>query len=250
MNANQPDQKIIEKLQKLLALSASSNEHEAGLALCKAEALMREHHMSVADVALNGSGAHVHSEEVSGLTKSTQKWETNLGAVIAWTFGGKAIYCVRPGTGWSLTFIAGRTDLAIIVDLYERLRDTVKRMSKDYASRTASPAGGPMKQRFLGSYRLGMVRTIQERLTRVKENTTPSDQATNAYGLTGKELLVVKDRAIAQHLAQLFPNLRTRHGRSSRVVGSAYQQGRDDGHAVSLHRAVDTDDGPMAIDHR
>jgi hypothetical protein len=62
------DQKIIEKLQKLLALAASDNEHEAGLAMSKAEALMREHNLSVADVALNGSGAYVQSEEVTGLT--------------------------------------------------------------------------------------------------------------------------------------------------------------------------------------
>ncbi|MDD3816412.1 MAG: DUF2786 domain-containing protein, partial [Desulfocapsaceae bacterium] len=50
------DQKIINKLQKLLSLSASDNENEAALAMKKAEGLMREHNLSVADVALDGSG--------------------------------------------------------------------------------------------------------------------------------------------------------------------------------------------------
>jgi hypothetical protein len=66
------DQKIIDKLQKLLALSASDNENEATLAMKKAEELMREHNLSVADVAIDGSGAHAGSAEVDGSTKTSQ----------------------------------------------------------------------------------------------------------------------------------------------------------------------------------
>ena len=241
------DQKIIEKLQKLLALAASDTEHEAGLAMSKAEALMREHNLSVADVALNGSGADVQSEEVTGLTKAVQKWEAQLGSQIAWAFNGKVIRCTSPENAWYLTFIAGRTDLAIIVDLFDRLRDAVKRMSSAYVSRNYFPGYRIKRHYFLNSYRLGMVQTIQERLARLKENTTPNDTTKNTYGLTGKELMVVKDKAIDQRVSQLFPNTRTVHSRPSRVVTSAYQQGQDDGHNVSLHRSVDGSNGPAAI---
>ncbi len=242
------DTKIIEKLQKLLALAASDYEHEAGLAMSKAESLMREHNLSVADVALNGSGAYVQSEEVTGLTKAVQKWEAQLGSQIAWAFNGKAIRCTSPENGWYLTIVAGRTDLTIIVDLFERLRDAVNRLSKAYVSRNYSPGYRIKRHYFLNSYRLGMVRTIQVRLARLKENTTPNDSTKNAYGLTGKELMVVKDKAIDQRVNQLFPNTKTINYRSYRVVSSAFQQGQSDGHNVSLHRSVCGSNGPVAID--
>ena len=248
MNEKKMDQRIIEKLQKLLALAASDNEHEAGLAMSKAEALMREHNLSVADVAINGSGAYVQSEEVNGLTKAVQKWEARLGSQIAWAFNGKSIRCTSPENGWYLTFVAGRTDLEIIVDLFERLRETVKRMSKAYVSRHYSPHFRIKRQYFLNSYRLGMVKTIQERLARLKENTTPDDTTKNAYGLTGRELMVVKDKAIEQRVDQLFPHTRTINYRSTRVVSTAYEQGQSDGHTVSLHRSVDGSNGPVSID--
>ena len=201
MSETTMDQKIIEKLQKLLALAASDNEHEAGLAMSKAEALMREHNLSVADVALNGSGAYVQSEEVTGLTKAVQKWEAQLGSQITWAFNGKAIRCTSPENGWYLTIVAGRTDLAIIVDLFERLRDTVKRMSKQYVLRNYFPGSRIKKQYSLNSYRFGMVQTIQNRLVKLKDNTARNDTTKNAYGLTGKELMVVKDKAVDQRIS-------------------------------------------------
>lgn len=59
----------IKRVQKCLALSTSSNEHEAATALRQARALMREHHIGEADVqaayatearAASGSNPHFH----------------------------------------------------------------------------------------------------------------------------------------------------------------------------------------------
>ena len=41
---------IIEKIQKLLALANSSNEHEAALAAAHAQRLLSEHNLAMADV--------------------------------------------------------------------------------------------------------------------------------------------------------------------------------------------------------
>lgn len=53
------NERIIEKLQKLLALAGSDNEHEAAQAMSKAETLRREHNLFVVDVAQNGSWATI-----------------------------------------------------------------------------------------------------------------------------------------------------------------------------------------------
>lgn len=230
------DQKIIDKLQKLLALSASDNENEATLAMKKAEELMREHNLSVADVAIDGSGAHVGSAEVDGSTKTSQVWELDLGSSIARTFNGRAIR-KRNSNGWSFTFVAGKTDLTIIVDLFERLRSTIKRMSDAYV-RSAKEFTSVHGKTLHNSYRLGIVRTIHERLVCLKQNTAPTDNR-NACGMTGTELMVIKDKAVDQRVSRLFPRVKTIPSRvNSSVDGNAYQQGRTDGNHVSLHRSV------------
>ena len=230
------DQKIITKLQKLLALSASDNENEAALAMTKAEELMREHNLSVADVALDGSGAHVGSVEVEGLTKTSQSWEISLGSSIAKAFNGRAIR-TRNSNGWNFTFVAGQTDLTIITDLFERLRPTIKRMSQAYVIRVKDFTKVHGKS-LHNSYRLGMIKTISQRLERLKQNTAPTDSR-NAFGMTGTALMVIKDKAVDQRVNRLFPRVRTTMSRASRVDGNAYQQGMTDGNNISLHRSVD-----------
>ena len=250
MEDNKMDQKIIEKLQKLLALSASDNEHEAALAMSKAEALMREHNLSVADVAINGSGADVESKEVYGLTKAYQSWEGQLGCAIAKAFDGHAVRN-RYYDSWKLTFVAGVTDLSIIIDLFERLRQTIGRMSREYTKKNYSAdVFYGSRETFKKSYRMGLLNTIFNRLKKFKENTAPDDIARNSCGLTGKELMIVKDKAVSEKLHLMFPNLKHgRKGRSTRINITAYQQGQTDGHNVSLHRSVSGSDGPFAISH-
>jgi hypothetical protein len=229
------DQKIIAKLQKLLALSASDNENEATLAMKKAEELMREHNLSVADVALDGSGAHVSSAEVDGSTKTSQTWEVFLGSTIAKTFNGRAIR-TRDTHGWAFTFVAGKTDLEIIVDLFERLRSSIRRMSDAYV-RSAKEFTSVHGKTLHNSYRLGVLKTITKRLELLKKNTAPT-QERNAFGMTGMELMVVKDKAVDQRVNRLFPLIKTMSRISGRLEGDAYRQGQADGHNISLHRSV------------
>jgi len=239
------DQKIIDKLQKLLALSASDNENEATLAMTKAEELMREHNLSVADVALDGSGAHVGSAEVHGLTKSSQTWEVFLGGTIAKTFNGRAIRS-KNSNGWAFTFVAGKTDLELIVDLFERLRSSIKRMSDAYV-RSARNTTRVHGKTLHNSYRMGVFETITRRLESLKKNTAPT-QERNTFGITGTELMVIKDKAVDQRVSRLFPHVKTSTRAASMVEGNAYRQGQADGHNVSLHRSVNGDSSvPIGI---
>ncbi len=229
------DERIIRKLKKLLALSASDNENEATLAMIKAEEIMRKHNLSTVDVAMDGSGAYVQSKDIQGLTKRVQKWERALGISIANIFWGKAITIRFPGKGWKMTFVAGKTDLEIITDLYERLRRTIKRMSGEYVRNNPDPFISP--RTLHNSYRIGMLITISERLQKLKENTQPSNTK-NSYGITGKELMVVKDKAVEQRVKQMFPDLKMVSTRFSSVDAAAFEKGKIDGKTVNLNKSV------------
>lgn len=246
--ANQIDQKIMDKLHKLLALATSDNEHEAKLAMDKAKEIMREHKVSTIDVAIDGSGAYVSQKEVEGLTKTSQTWEANLGSSIARIFDGRAIRTRGSYSGWKLTFVAGRTDLEIIVDLYERTRKTIRDMSAKYVNMHKDDWNAAPVKTMHNSYRHGMVGTVVNRLKAMRQATATDDTAKNSSGVTGRELMIVKGRAVSQRVENLFPHLRTTTSRRSSVDGTAYRQGQADGHNVSLHRSVHGGgSGPIGI---
>ena len=232
------NQKIKEKLQKLLALAASNNEHEATLAMEKAQTLMKEYNLSVLDVADDGSGAAVENEHVWGLTKSRQRWESRLSATVAAAFDGRAVFNLTDN-GWYVTFIASRTDIAFIVDLFERLRQAVRRMSDAYVKHERSMRPWLAAKTLHNSYRQGLVRTINQRLQTLKENTRPDAVKTNHYGLTGMDLVVVKSQAVDQRVTELFGATKKDRRTKLTVYSHAYHQGQEDGNSVSLHRSID-----------
>ncbi len=237
-NAMPVDQKILDKLQKLLALSASENGNEAALALKKAQTIMNEHNLTVFDVAEDGASAEICDKRVWGSTKNCQKWEASLGNEIARAFDGRAIIS-STNDGWYLTFIASKTEAAIIVDLFERLRITIRRMSKAYVEQHKPDAPWPAPITIHNSYRIGIITTIRKRLRTLRENTRPDARVANQFGLTGTDLVVIKNQAVDERTQKLFGRgIHREKDARPRVYSNAYTQGKKDGDRINLHRSV------------
>lgn len=84
---------VLEKIKKCLALSASSNEHEAETAMRQARALMEKHGIDDADVLAAGAGEH---KTTSSVQSTPPNWETMLANYVARGFGCKLIF----SPGW------------------------------------------------------------------------------------------------------------------------------------------------------
>lgn len=89
-------EKIIDKIKKCLALSASSNEHEAAAALRQARKLMEAHNIS--DVEMLAAGASAHRQR-AGAQTSPPNWEALLADRIADAFGCQVIFSSGMRTG-------------------------------------------------------------------------------------------------------------------------------------------------------
>lgn len=74
--------KVMEKIRKLLALAGSSNENEAKQALLKARKLMAENKLSQADIDLDEQTV-MHIDTGVTCTKMTNPWAATLCAVVA-----------------------------------------------------------------------------------------------------------------------------------------------------------------------
>lgn len=87
--------KIIAKIRKCLALSASSNEHEAAAALRQARKLMDAH--GVSDLDVDAAAAN-ESKAKAGAMRTPPMWEAALASRIADAFGCSSVF---HSGGWS-----------------------------------------------------------------------------------------------------------------------------------------------------
>ncbi|MDR2188935.1 MAG: DUF2786 domain-containing protein [Azonexus sp.] len=81
--------KIIDKIRKCLALSASSNQHEAAAALRQAQKLMEMHH--IGDLDIEAAEASERRAK-SSATAKPPIWENSLAAHIADAFGCRLLF--------------------------------------------------------------------------------------------------------------------------------------------------------------
>lgn len=86
------NEKIINKIKKCLALSASSNEHEAATALRQAQKLMEEYGVTESDVL----AAEVNERKTkAGAKRKPAQWESNLAVITGKAFGCETLFNQR-----------------------------------------------------------------------------------------------------------------------------------------------------------
>jgi len=116
--------KMIERVRKLLALSQSTNQHEAELAAERASKLMEEYQIQFADLELNQirTGAEPIVEEhfqVDGL-KMKLHWVGQVGYACALLYDGTIL--VHSGLwGTSFTFVGFKSDIPMMKTLFTHL---------------------------------------------------------------------------------------------------------------------------------
>jgi ElaB/YqjD/DUF883 family membrane-anchored ribosome-binding protein len=98
-------QKLAEKVEKLLALSQSSNEHEAAAAAARVQDLLQKYNLEIADIeALRGekvehSSIHLVRVPFVGMNgkawNQRTTWEVNLATVIATNFFCRVVFSQR-----------------------------------------------------------------------------------------------------------------------------------------------------------
>lgn len=144
MTDNQHDEskleRIIRKIKRCLALSKSSNENEAAIAMRQAQALMREHRLSEADVQMSDVG-----EVESSHSRPTRRplWDQHLSSMVAKVFGCKSLryqhWCeVKQRRVERATFVGVTPTQHIALYAYESLLIKVTIARKEYAASVRS----------------------------------------------------------------------------------------------------------------
>lgn len=202
---------IIHKIRKLLALSTSSNPHEAARALEKAVALMGQHGLSETDVEIARASAGAAVKRVS-------IWRGYIANAVAWCNG---VMAVKDYEGWS--FCGDEIGVEVSAAMYEYCEKTIMRITRNTVRKNA-------KAKYRESFRLGMATEISRRL---------HDYAAKSSWRGDRE------SRIGRVKAAMARDLEFVEGKRKALKGQAFGRGRVAGARVGLSKQV-YDDEPKA----
>lgn len=175
----QINEKIVEKLRKVLALTTSPMEGEAQAAASKLEELLTLYNLSMADLEMKGKieKADVH-ENGHDLGKAAFTWKLNLAEGIASFY-----YCHPIVNRYAKTvkFIGRKDNVESLKMLYGWLIDQIKRISGDERKAYIKNVGEHIDPlRWQVNFGIGAVSRLQERLKEKAKRDREANQAITA----------------------------------------------------------------------
>lgn len=215
---------IINKIKKCLALSASSNEHEAEIALRQARALMEKHGIEDADVlAANAS----EQSAKAGACSTPANWETVLANKISSAFGCSLVFKSNYYSGGSWAFIGCGSSPEIAAYAFQVLLRQCKRQRSEHIKAKLKRCKTSTKTRRADLFCEGWVQSVAGKIS--------------AFAGTDNQTT-----AIDAYMAKNYPtlgNLKSRDRNDGRNLRDYehddFIMGKQSGRNAELNRGVD-----------
>jgi hypothetical protein len=218
-----PQDKVVERIARLLALAESPNRHEAEAAMTAAQRLMLKYNLDAASATRTRAYNFVHLGRPTG---RVLEHERLVAMILGKHFFVEAIWIpvYRPleGKRGSVLEICGtRSNLAIAEYVHSFLHQTAERLWREHRQ-----SRGIASNRERRSYLAGVMTGFADKLRR------------QAAKSRGEGLVWVGDGQLARYFRQRHPHVRhVRHAVHRRT--DAWAHGREAGRAIVLHRPVE-----------
>jgi len=216
---------IIEKIRKLLALAANNSSiEESASAASKAQAMLLEHHLSMAEIDLKEKPEEIQKHDLNiGGNKRTIVWRQALHHRIAQAHFCKTIF--YPGTT-KKTIVGKPTHIQIVQYLYDYLSKEIERQYKGWVERECF-----LSKPNFRSYALGAVAGIHGKFMEQRKATE------NTVGQACTALVVAEDKEVSVAFRQYFPHT-TKVARTRIGNAEAYHAGRVAGGNMNIPQGV------------
>ena len=218
------DMKIAEKVQKLLALTESSNEHEAALAAEKAHALLAEHNLSMAQV----ESATTNKQDTIGHSTATSKlgarWVRSV-----WQATARLYFCeymFSSGNHKTHHYVIGsEANTATTCQMAEFFTQTVVKMSKGYSGSSQS------------SFRTGCALRLVGRLNAMRGLAQKQQDVATSCGTTLPVLYEQTKKKLDEYISETWGKTKAVPSKNFSIADSkAYASGRDAANTIGLNK--------------
>lgn len=217
---------LLAKVQKLMALAESANEHEAALAAAKAQSLIEQYNIEQHELETSGRKA----AEPIGLQRidwpdrdNIDRWEKELVQTVA-----RNMFCDVLWTPLHVMFIGRPTDVLVVEYTWAHLREKIVSLVRGRLreAKYRGEVSNPKKWR--RDWLLGAVDGIREKMIaqhRQMQQDNPNSSA----------LVVVRDAEIKTFISQTFSRVRIDNAPRIQLQAGAYHDGRQHGTQLDIN---------------
>lgn len=242
MNANISDQ-LIDKIAKLLRLSASPNQHEAELALSKAKQLAVENDIDLASVSTDTNAKETYAQDTIHFGGRTPITGNFVCWIINEHFNTRIIHSGSRNMGKRIHFVGKTKDIQISIYVFHFLSQTFMSLWHKYHKDTGCPT------RSRGSYFYGLYQGLDEKLKEAQaqaeankfsqlaqeKGALKANDIANAYAL----MVISNKEKLQEAVAEFYPNLcKGAKVRINLYNDDALEQGREDGKKIEIKPAI------------
>jgi len=219
---------IILKIQKLLALSKSSNENEAQNAMMMAQKFLVKYKLSIRDIEQYKNEFVKVNENRTGIKFRGSNWKSNLSQVIADNFGCYLFY--RTGRTHEICFYGKEEDVIIARIMLEYAIKCINSNGDKLVKKLKQDKRRKHFDGIKNDYALGFVRGLSERF----EEQTQSNKEW--------ALVLVKDQVVIDRYNEFssnFGKVQTDVSFKKHLV--AFKLGRVDGKAFDISNKIENE---------
>lgn len=244
MDTTTKEEKILDRIKKLLELGSSTNEHEAKLAIEKASSMMKEHYISEAllnkektkEITINYSDYY--------LPDRGAPWSRDLFSGIVKAFHCKVIYCTmflkddKRGRYYGRYFgtEGDRTTVKLIMQFATTSVFSIMEKEKELFKSMRKATQVPFRS-YMNSFQKGISTGMRETLNAIARQNyldkNPSSSTPSSYGL----VLIKTEVKIERAFKELYPNT-AKLSSTSTSSTSGYSAGKEEGLKVGFNRQV------------
>ena len=231
------DMKIVDKIQKLLALTESSNEHEAALAAEKAHELLAEHNLSMAQVESAGKKEKLNDQvgHTSATSKLGARWVRNLWQATARLYFCEYLYSSGNHRTYH-TVIGSEANTTTACHMAEFFTKSVVKMSKGSDSQ--------------GSFRTGCALRLVTRLNEMRK--LAQEQPVTASNKSNLPALYEQTKEqLDNYISDTWKDVKTLPSKEFSIADSnAYSAGRKAANSIGLNtQTTGTTNNEKALTH-
>ncbi len=246
--------KLLDKVQKLLALATSSNEHEALLAMEKVRELYAKYNFEQVESSQSQNFAHI------AISTGKKRIETHQDRILSILVGHffvevltSSLFDAKTGDHFKMIEIIGARENALMA---EYVYYFLLQQSEFWVGETMRTSGQKLSRVDRKSLKLGLLEGFAEKLTAAETSasesmsarqesafSSPSDRSdpslSRSLSLVGAALAHFRrNAALKDYLKTVYPRVKRTTGNRQAVDLSLYEVGRSIGQTITLHKAV------------
>jgi len=239
-----PRHGVAAKVEKLLALAGSDNEHEAALAMSKANELLARHNLAPS-AARRHRYADIHRKR-----KRIEAWQRSICRILRDFFYVKTVvadqYDPLADDVFKVIEIFGLAENVEVAEYcYYFLEERLETLWRANRHRFR----GGLREK--NSFTLGVLSGVYEKLRDEERRRTKASRRPGATGgETTSALALAGDPGLDEFIALRHPRLRTVKRRGAAIHRDTYEHGRGEGRKISLRKGVTTRKGGRLLPHR